>query len=315
MKNLIEALKQIQKIAHRHEVQYWLDDPRPMVTRLDAILAITRDALAEFNHPESKPNLNNEAKLASVLRAMIYDASPSVKNRALDILSEYDGQQTPSDAPTVVEDDKSKDYTVVEYANGMRQQVKREPELPALDGRVRLRHDVDRFPHFVAKEGSYGTVIDIDGEYSISIKMDDHIDGCEEWDNSIIWSIDDCEDGQTLAQLVASEIEELTKVPAADWPTENLDGRLADREWPCGMRVRFKNAIVREGVTVAAGTVGTVVWWSPDDASVKLDRTAIMHGNGQIIEWGAWLQQCIWDDVIELHDWESEADAMSKLPK
>jgi hypothetical protein len=68
-------------------------------------------------------------------------------------------------------------------------------------------------------------------------------------------------------------------------------------------------------VTVAAGTVGTVVWWSPDDASVKLDRTAIMHGNGQIIEWGAWLQQCIWDDVIELHDWESEADAMSKLPK
>jgi hypothetical protein len=55
--------------------------------------------------------------------------------------------------------------------------------------RVRLNHDVDRYPHFIAMEGALGTVSQVD-ERLVCVKMDDNIAGAEEWDNEVHWSTD-----------------------------------------------------------------------------------------------------------------------------
>jgi hypothetical protein len=57
---------------------------------------------------------------------------------------------------------------------------------PPVDARVRLRHDVDRYPHFLARAGATGTVTTDDDVFTV--RMDEHIDGAEEWDNEIVWS-------------------------------------------------------------------------------------------------------------------------------
>jgi hypothetical protein len=46
---LAEALRDIQKTAFRHEVQYWLNDPRTDRQCLDAIVSATREALAAWD--------------------------------------------------------------------------------------------------------------------------------------------------------------------------------------------------------------------------------------------------------------------------
>jgi len=50
--------------------------------------------------------------------------------------------------------------------------------------RVALATDVDRFPNFVANKGEMGTVTVMDTD-AVYIKMDNHIDGAEEWNNEI----------------------------------------------------------------------------------------------------------------------------------
>jgi hypothetical protein len=54
--------------------------------------------------------------------------------------------------------------------------------------RIRLKHDLDRYPNFIAKAGSTGTIDEIDLEDgSVWIKMDEPIPGCEEWRHRILW--------------------------------------------------------------------------------------------------------------------------------
>jgi hypothetical protein len=50
-----------------------------------------------------------------------------------------------------------------------------------------LRHDVDRFPDFIASEGTTGTVTDVESDGTIIVLMDQHIDGAEKWDNHVWW--------------------------------------------------------------------------------------------------------------------------------
>ncbi len=57
---------------------------------------------------------------------------------------------------------------------------------PKVGARVRLRQDVDRYPHFIAREGSTGVVSHSDDE-NFWVKLDDHLDGAEEWDNEVQW--------------------------------------------------------------------------------------------------------------------------------
>jgi hypothetical protein len=65
------------------------------------------------------------------------------------------------------------------------------PRVIATGDRVRLTVDVDRYPHFLAKKGLTGIVLDTnasDWPKSIAVKMDEPLEGCEEWDNTILWS-------------------------------------------------------------------------------------------------------------------------------
>ena len=55
--------------------------------------------------------------------------------------------------------------------------------------RVRLTVDVERFPYFIAKKGMTGTVTqhDIGKHGSIYVKLDEPLEGCEEWNNELVW--------------------------------------------------------------------------------------------------------------------------------
>lgn len=52
--------------------------------------------------------------------------------------------------------------------------------------RVRLKRDVDRYPDFVAPEGAEGTVTK-NWDDLIAVKLDEDLDGAEEWDNEVQW--------------------------------------------------------------------------------------------------------------------------------
>lgn len=53
--------------------------------------------------------------------------------------------------------------------------------------RVRLTHDVDRFPHFIAAKGMEGTVTVCEDDLPVCVLMDDEIQGAGDWGNEIHW--------------------------------------------------------------------------------------------------------------------------------
>jgi hypothetical protein len=55
--------------------------------------------------------------------------------------------------------------------------------------RVRLRHDVWRYPHFIAPMGATGTVVGHEDSqpWTVAVRMDEHLDGAEDWDNEVHW--------------------------------------------------------------------------------------------------------------------------------
>jgi hypothetical protein len=61
------------------------------------------------------------------------------------------------------------------------------PKLPPIGARVRLRRDVERYPHFIARAGMVGTVTEADADSGVSVKLDEHLDGAEEWENQVKW--------------------------------------------------------------------------------------------------------------------------------
>jgi hypothetical protein len=60
-----------------------------------------------------------------------------------------------------------------------------------LGDRVRLRRDVERFPHFIAKTGLTGEIVAFDSEDCVWVLMDAPLPGAEEWDNEILWTTED----------------------------------------------------------------------------------------------------------------------------
>lgn len=80
---------------------------------------------------------------------------------------------------------------------------------PAVGERVRLRHDIDRYPHFIARAGATGTITDLGspaGSY-ISVRMDEHLPGAEEWDNEVVWP--ECDDpGRFVEDCVYEDASE-----------------------------------------------------------------------------------------------------------
>jgi hypothetical protein len=59
-------------------------------------------------------------------------------------------------------------------------------DAPEIGTRWRLTRMVERFPHFTAPAGAVG-VITRSEAFSIALKLDDHLDGAEEWDNEVCW--------------------------------------------------------------------------------------------------------------------------------
>ena len=56
--------------------------------------------------------------------------------------------------------------------------------------RVELARDVDRYDAFIAKKGLRGTVSEI-SEHVVTVLLDEHLDGAEEWDNNVCWGSSD----------------------------------------------------------------------------------------------------------------------------
>jgi hypothetical protein len=59
-----------------------------------------------------------------------------------------------------------------------------------LGTRVRMRHDVDRWPNFVVPVGYEGVVTTIvvdQHDVMVGVQMDLPIPGCEPWDNEVQW--------------------------------------------------------------------------------------------------------------------------------
>jgi hypothetical protein len=57
--------------------------------------------------------------------------------------------------------------------------------------RVILKNDVERYPHFIAPKGATGTVVDVGDPQVFAVRMDDLVEGAEEWDNEVHWMNDD----------------------------------------------------------------------------------------------------------------------------
>lgn len=53
--------------------------------------------------------------------------------------------------------------------------------------KVRLRRDVERYPHFIAPAGATGTVVDIGDDTIFAVRMDERIPGAGTWDNEVHW--------------------------------------------------------------------------------------------------------------------------------
>lgn len=66
-------------------------------------------------------------------------------------------------------------------------------QLPAVGTEWHLTSPVERFPHFTARKGMTGIVTEATSEY-ISLRLTQTLAGAEEWDNEVIWSVEDCFD-------------------------------------------------------------------------------------------------------------------------
>jgi hypothetical protein len=64
------------------------------------------------------------------------------------------------------------------------------PDLSAAGTCVRLKRDVERFPHFIARAGTTGQIVEM-SESLIAVSMDEPLEGAEEWENEIHWYPDD----------------------------------------------------------------------------------------------------------------------------
>lgn len=75
--------------------------------------------------------------------------------------------------------------------------------------RVMLRHDVERYPHFIADKGMVGTVTHAD-EWTICVRMDERIYGAEAWDNEIVWSNEAWGDDPASCEDFVRDVEVLS---------------------------------------------------------------------------------------------------------
>lgn len=67
---------------------------------------------------------------------------------------------------------------------------------------VVLRHDIDRYPHFIAKAGMVGVVVDVgDPQIAIAVRFNEPIPGAEDWENEVHWYADGGSDEDYASDL------------------------------------------------------------------------------------------------------------------
>jgi len=64
-----------------------------------------------------------------------------------------------------------------------------------------LRHDVDRFPDFIARSGISGTVAEVENDGTVIAVMEETIRGAEYYDNKVWWETGFLEDTLPLDSL------------------------------------------------------------------------------------------------------------------
>jgi hypothetical protein len=65
-------------------------------------------------------------------------------------------------------------------------------QLPPVGARARLSRLVERYPHFSIDSGATGTITESSDDL-ISLRMDRHVEGAEDWDNEVCWAPEDGE--------------------------------------------------------------------------------------------------------------------------
>lgn len=80
---------------------------------------------------------------------------------------------------------------------------------PAVGSRVKLKRDVERYPHFIAESWRLGRVV-LNDDDMFSVLMDVKLPGAEEWDNEIQWNDDLLED-------VNDDVEVVDHTPTAEF--------------------------------------------------------------------------------------------------
>lgn len=65
--------------------------------------------------------------------------------------------------------------------------------LPVVGERYRVAHEVWRYPHFIVEEGATGMIVESDDEL-VALKLDEVIEGAEEWQNELHWYPNNCDD-------------------------------------------------------------------------------------------------------------------------
>ena len=64
----------------------------------------------------------------------------------------------------------------------------------AIGTRVRLKHDVDRYPHFIAPAGATGVVVETGEPGLVAVKLNNWVPGTEAWDGEVHWYLPNGDD-------------------------------------------------------------------------------------------------------------------------
>jgi len=56
--------------------------------------------------------------------------------------------------------------------------------IPEIGKKVKLSKDILKFPHFIAKKGQTGTIVEYTKDL-VSVKLDKEVEGAETWDNCV----------------------------------------------------------------------------------------------------------------------------------
>ncbi len=84
--------------------------------------------------------------------------------------------------------------------------------------RVRLIHDEDRYPHFIAPKGATGVVVETADNIDHAVRLDENLPGAEEWGNEVHWfDIDEFDPDDVVEVILHPLLREEPEVVNSRW--------------------------------------------------------------------------------------------------